>query len=65
MPFPFHSSAANGNPDFLLSDADDESDYLSVQHFRHNALNPCLSTTYDWVTQILDDVSAVHDVCAV
>ena len=54
--------AANGSSEYLLSDPSDTSDYLSVQHFRHNAINPCLQTTYDFFGKVIDEVMAMHQV---
>ena len=35
--------------EFLLSDLEDESVYLSVQLFTDNAVNPCINSTYRYV----------------
>ncbi|BFZ08611.1 hypothetical protein BsWGS_11650 [Bradybaena similaris] len=45
---------------FLLSDLQDESEYLSVQAFADGAMNPCLKSTYTFVTRVLNSLYAMH-----
>lgn len=45
---------------FLLSEPGDTSEYLSIQLFRDNALNPCLDSTYDFVEHILVNLIEIH-----
>ena len=34
---------------YLLSDLEDVSQYLSIQYFRDNAINPCLQSTFNFI----------------
>ena len=45
---------------FLLSDSQDKSQYLSVQFFKDNAINPCLESTYEFVEHIANEVRQIH-----
>lgn len=46
--------------EFLLSDLFDESDYLSVQKFFDNAINPCMPSTYRFVTVLVNHLVQLH-----
>nr|CAB3252656.1 putative beta-hexosaminidase [Phallusia mammillata] len=46
--------------EYLLSDFDDASPAMSVQHFRNNAMNPCMPSTYRFVEKILDTLIDLH-----
>ncbi len=46
---------------YLLSEADDTSEYRSVQHYNDNTLNPCLSATYRFVDKVLSELISLHD----
>ena len=37
---------------YLLSDQEDRSKYLSIQYFRDNAINPCLTSTYNFISKV-------------
>lgn len=56
--------AAMGNSfeanQFLLSDPLDQSEYLSVQFFKHNAINPCLESTYEFLEHVVASVRHMH-----
>lgn len=45
---------------YLLSDAQDTSKYLSVQFFTDNAINPCLDSTYEFFEYIVFQVRNMH-----
>lgn len=45
---------------YLLSDPLDTSQYLSVQFFTDNAINPCLESTYEFVEHIVNSVRHMH-----
>ncbi|CAG5118366.1 unnamed protein product, partial [Candidula unifasciata] len=45
---------------FLLSDLQDESEYLSVQAFADGAMNPCLKSTYTFINRVLNSLYAMH-----
>ncbi|WP_413113722.1 family 20 glycosylhydrolase [Thaumasiovibrio sp. DFM-14] len=53
---PGHSRAAIKALPELLHDADDRSDYTSVQHFHDNVLSPALDGTYTFLRTVLDEV---------
>jgi len=56
--------AAMGNSfeadQFLLSDPLDQSEYLSVQFFKDNAINPCLESTYEFLEHVVASVRHMH-----
>lgn len=45
---------------YLLSDAGDKSEYLSVQFFTDNAINPCVESTYNFVEHLVSTVQRIH-----
>ena len=45
---------------YLLSELGDTSQYLSIQMFRDNALNPCLNSTYNFVQHVLLTLIDIH-----
>ena len=45
---------------YLLSELGDTSEYISIQMFRDNAVNPCLNSTYDFVDHILARLIDIH-----
>ena len=45
---------------YLLSEPGDTSQYLSIQMFRDNALNPCLNSTYNFVQHVLLTLIDIH-----
>ena len=46
--------------EFLLSDLDDESQYVSIQYFRDNAINPCINSSYAFVEKLIQEVKTMH-----
>ncbi len=67
---PGHSRAAikameayarrTGDTGYLLSEPEDESKYMSVQHYRDNALNVALPSTYRFIEVVFDELIAYH-----
>ena len=45
---------------YLLSDPLDTSQYLSVQFFTDNAINPCLESTYEFLEHVVSSVRHMH-----
>ncbi|KAH9498754.1 hypothetical protein Btru_005047 [Bulinus truncatus] len=45
---------------YLLNDLQDESDYLSVQSFADDAMNPCLRSTYTFISRVINALYAMH-----
>lgn len=46
--------------EFLLTDLDDPSEYLSVQYFTDNAINPCIDSTYAFMEHIIIETVNMH-----
>lgn len=46
---------------YLLTEFEDPSQYRSIQHYNDNTLNPCLPSTYRFVTEVLTQLKAMHD----
>ncbi|WP_437927959.1 family 20 glycosylhydrolase [Sorangium sp. So ce291] len=46
--------------EFLLSDPEDASRYMSVQMWHDNVLNPCRESTYRFVKTVVDDIVAMY-----
>ena len=49
-----------GDNSYILSEAEDQSTYLSVQRFRGNAINVALPSTYNFIEVIFDHLIAYH-----
>lgn len=47
--------------EYRLHDPDDKSEYMSVQWFTDNAINPCIESTYSFVEHLMREVKALHD----
>ena len=45
---------------YRLSDPDDRSEYLSVQQWFDNAINPCVDSVYTFIGKLMDEVIALH-----
>ncbi|XP_029646145.1 beta-hexosaminidase-like [Octopus sinensis] len=45
---------------FLLTDPNDKSRYRSVQMFSDNALNPCVTGSFRFLTHLLNELKAMH-----
>ncbi|WP_438862410.1 family 20 glycosylhydrolase [Neptunicella sp.] len=50
-------SAAN---QYLLADLQDKSEYLSVQSYSDNAINPCLPSTFHFVQKVMYELERMH-----
>jgi len=46
--------------EFLLSDLQDTSLYLSIQGFTDNAINPCIESTYSFIKTVVASVIDMH-----
>ncbi|MEE9447845.1 MAG: family 20 glycosylhydrolase, partial [Arenicellales bacterium] len=53
---PGHSRAAIKALPHLLVEAEDQSDYCSVQMYKDNVLNPALAGTYEFLYAVMDEV---------
>lgn len=46
---------------YLLSEFDDYSRYISMQFFRDGAINPCLDSTYTFVNHLIRELKKMHE----
>lgn len=46
---------------YLLSDLEDKTEYLSIQHYNDNTINVCLESSYAFVDRVLEDLIALHN----
>ncbi|CAH1784243.1 unnamed protein product [Owenia fusiformis] len=46
--------------EYLLTDLEDHSNYLSVQHYRDNSVNPCVNSTFTFIEKIIQAMIKVH-----
>ncbi|MFC0516746.1 family 20 glycosylhydrolase [Mucilaginibacter angelicae] len=46
--------------EYLLSDLQDSSKYLSAQYFKDNVMNPALPSTYRFVAKVVDELKAMY-----
>ncbi|WP_437970501.1 family 20 glycosylhydrolase [Sorangium sp. So ce260] len=46
--------------EFLLGDLEDASQYMSVQMWHDNVMNPCRESTYRFVQAVVDDIVAMY-----
>ena len=51
----------SGGEKYLLSEANDTSRYLSIQHFSDDAINPCIESTYNFVEHLVEAVVNIHN----
>ncbi|WP_087016834.1 family 20 glycosylhydrolase [Thaumasiovibrio subtropicus] len=60
----YHRLMAENKPaeasEYLLTDFDDQSDYLSVQMFTDNAMNVCMESTFTFVDKVVAELVALH-----
>jgi hexosaminidase len=52
--------AARQDPEYLLIDSEDTSEYMSVQMWKDNVINVCLPSTYHFLRTVIDDVVAMY-----
>lgn len=45
---------------YRLSDPDDASEYISVQQWLDNAINPCVNSVYTFIGKVMDEVKVLH-----
>ncbi|XP_053390345.1 uncharacterized protein LOC123562093 isoform X1 [Mercenaria mercenaria] len=45
---------------YRLTDPDDKSDYISVQQWLDNAINPCVDSVYTFIGKVMDEVIELH-----
>ncbi|GAA4872872.1 family 20 glycosylhydrolase [Ferrimonas pelagia] len=50
---------------YRLHDVEDAPQYLSVQYYTDNTINPCLDSSYAFIGKVLDEVKAMHDAAGV
>ena len=46
--------------EYLLSDLDDTSEYLTQQNFDDDAINPCIESSYKFVDLIVSHIKEIH-----
>lgn len=46
--------------EYRLVDPNDTSVYSSVQIFNDNAVNPCIESTYNFISAVIDDLKVMH-----
>lgn len=60
----YHKLLAQGDKagaeKYLLYDMNDTSQYLSVQHYTGDAINPCMESTYTFVSDLVKAVVSIH-----
>lgn len=55
-----HRYKKTGDTKFRLVEPEDESQYMSVQLYTDNVLNPCLDSTYDFLTEVVSGVNDLY-----
>ncbi len=45
---------------YLLTEAADRSDYLSIQYYHDNTINVCLDSSYRFIGTVLDELVSMH-----
>nr|WP_086939149.1 family 20 glycosylhydrolase [Thaumasiovibrio occultus] len=60
----YHRLMAENKPElaqeFLLTDFEDRSEYLSVQMFTDNAMNVCMESSFTFVDKVVSELVALH-----
>lgn len=60
----YHKLMAAGQPqqaqEYLLSDLADQSDYLSVQMFKDNAINVCMASSFHFIDTVIASLVDLH-----
>ncbi len=61
----FEALTAAGQPEaaarYRLLDPADSTEYLSIQYYKDNTLNPCIDSSYAFIGKVLDEVKAMYD----
>jgi hexosaminidase len=52
--------ARSGDTTYLLSDPDDNSQYLSIQNYTDNAINACMDSSYAFLGKLMDEVGTMY-----
>lgn len=47
--------------DYRLHDPQDTGRYLSEQSFKAGAMNPCINSTFDFITKVVQNIKQYHD----
>ena len=47
--------------EFLLSDFEDDTEYLSIQFYQDNTVNPCQESTYRFIDTVIKSVKRLHE----
>lgn len=50
----------NNDINHLLTDLEDESNYMSVQMFSDDAMNPCIESTYNFMKTVIQSIKNMH-----
>ncbi|WP_434047932.1 MULTISPECIES: family 20 glycosylhydrolase [Sorangium] len=50
-----------GAKEFLLSEPEDKSTYVTPQFWHHNVVNPCLDSTYKFINTVIDEIVAMYE----
>ncbi|MBW8189428.1 carbohydate-binding domain-containing protein [Neiella marina] len=60
----FHKYMQQNKPElanqYVLHDADDVTEYESIQYYTDNTLNVCQQSTYDFIDKVMTEVAAMH-----
>lgn len=56
---PGHCRAAIKSLPHLLVEADDTTEYRSIQHYNDNVINPALPGSYEFIDKVLEEVAAL------
>ncbi|WP_044243970.1 family 20 glycosylhydrolase [Chondromyces apiculatus] len=51
---------AAGAKEFLLTDLEDKSTYVTPQFWNDNVVNPCLDSTYKFINTVIDEIVAMY-----
>lgn len=47
--------------EYLLSDLQDKTEYLSIQYYTDNTINACMESPYHFLGKVIDEVQAMHE----
>lgn len=65
----YHRLMAENKPEeakeFLLADFDDKTEYLSIQFYKDNTINPCMNSSYHFIETLLKDIKGMHEAVGV
>ncbi len=46
---------------YLLSDPNDKSEYQSIQYYSDNTINPCMKSSFVFLTKMIDEIQNLHE----